>query len=69
MFLEGNGCLVRLVLNYILLYDGYMFVLILVFEKENYLNYIDIFKEEKDLLLFVGFIEKFLLDVYEIYIE
>lgn len=68
-FLEGNGRLARLVLNYILLYDGYMPVSIPVSEKENYLNHIDIFKEEKDLSPFVGFIEKLLLEAYETYIE
>jgi len=68
-FLEGNGRLARLVLNYILLYDGYMPVSIPLSEKENYLNHIDTFKEEKDLSPFVGFIQKLLLEAYETYIE
>jgi Fic family protein len=68
-FLEGNGRLARLVLNYILLYDGYMPVSIPLAEKENYLNHIDTFKEEKDLSPFVGFIQKLLLEAYETYIE
>ncbi len=68
-FLEGNGRLARLVLNYILLYDGYMPVSIPLTEKGNYLNHIDTFKEEKDLSPFVGFIQKLLLEAYETYIE
>lgn len=68
-FLEGNGRLARIVLNYILLYDGYMPVTIPESEKANYLKHIDTFKEEKDLSPFVGFVEKLLLEAYETYIE
>lgn len=68
-FLEGNGRLARLVLNYILLFDGYMPVSIPVSKKEAYLNHIDTFKEERDLSPFVGFVEKLLLEAYETYIE
>ncbi len=68
-FLEGNGRLARLVLNYILMYDGYMPVSIPVADKEEYLNLIDTFKVEKDLSPFVEYIERLLLTAYENYIE
>ncbi len=67
-FLEGNGRLARLVLNYILLYDGYMPISIPILEKEVYLNHIDTFKVEKDLSPFVKYIENLLLEAYEAYI-
>ncbi|WP_025725161.1 Fic family protein [Acholeplasma granularum] len=67
-FLEGNGRLARLILNYILLYEGYMPLSVPVSLKDEYLEHIDTFKEEKDLAPFVGFIKKLLLDAYETYI-
>lgn len=68
-FLEGNGRLARLVLNYILLFDGYMPVSIPTKDKELYLNLIDQFKEQKDLSPFVNYVRQTLVDAYEDYIE
>ncbi|CDR31215.1 Protein involved in cell division [Acholeplasma oculi] len=68
-FLEGNGRLARMVLNYILMYDGYMPISIPIDEKEVYLQHIDTFKVEKDLSPFEEYIRKILLESYEHYIQ
>ncbi|HLT00317.1 MAG TPA: Fic family protein [Acholeplasma sp.] len=68
-FLEGNGRLARLVLNYILLFDGYMPVSIPLDQKDIYLQHIDTFKVEKDISPFVEYIYHLLLQSYENYIE
>src|SRR5690606_11931416 len=68
-FLEGNGRLARLVLNYILIFDGYMPVSIPVDQKDLYLQHLDTFKVEKDISPFVNYIYTLLLDSYEKYID
>ncbi|MBN3490716.1 Fic family protein [Acholeplasma equirhinis] len=68
-FLEGNGRLARLVLNYILIFDGYMPFSIPVDQKDLYLQHLDTFKVEKDISPFVNYIYTLLLDSYEKYID
>ncbi|VEU82742.1 Fic family protein [Acholeplasma hippikon] len=68
-FLEGNGRLARLVLNYIIMFDGYMPISIPLSDKEIYLQSIDTFKVEKDLSPFVDYLYQLLVNSYEQYIE
>lgn len=68
-FLDGNGRLARLVLNYYLMYEGYMPVSINDLKKDEYFKYVDIFKEQKLLGPIENFILQILLDSYEEYIS
>src|SRR5690606_4718704 len=68
-FLDGNGRLARLLLNFHLMFDGYMPVSIPLTEKEIYRQSLDTFKVEKDLSPFADYIYKQLLNAYESYIN
>jgi Fic family protein len=67
-FLEGNGRLARLIMNYILMFDGYMPISIPISRQEEYFKYIDIFKVEKNLSPFEDFLYDLILEAYENYI-
>ncbi len=68
-FLEGNGRLARLVMNYILMDAGFVAISIPLAEKTQYLDHINSFKVEKILAPFSDYIEKLLLAEYERQIE
>jgi Fic family protein len=68
-FLDGNGRLARLLLNYVLMFDGYMPVSIPLTEKDVYRDALDKFKVEKDLSPFATYIYNQLLNAYETYIS
>lgn len=55
-FLDCNGRLARLVLNYQLLKNGYMPVIITVNEREEYFKVLEAFKVEKEIKPFIEFL-------------
>ncbi|CCV63999.1 Cell filamentation protein (Filamentation induced by cAMP protein Fic) [Alteracholeplasma palmae J233] len=63
-FIEGNQRLARLIMNYYLLFDGYIALTIEETEKNEYMKSIDTFKEEKDLESLISFLIKKLLERY-----
>lgn len=67
-FLDGNGRLARLILNYYLMYEGYMPISIPLDKKDEYFKAVDIFKEQKRILPIETFIHDILIDEYENYI-
>lgn len=67
-FLDGNGRLSRLILNYYLMFEGYMPVSIPLNLKEEYFKSVDIFKEQKLIKPIEEFFYKLLLEQYEDYI-
>lgn len=68
-FLEGNGRLARLVMNYVLLYHGYIPISFSITNKGFYFEAINDFKTEKSLELFCDLITQKLLVRYEDYIK
>lgn len=55
-FLDCNGRLARLVLNYQLMKNGYMPVIITVNEREDYFKVLEAFKVEKEIKPFIDFL-------------
>ena len=55
-FLDGNGRTNRLVLNYLLQYQGYLPVVVTQKHKTQYFRLLDIFKESKDVKPFAKFL-------------
>lgn len=56
-FLDGNGRCARLVLNYNLLKNGLKPIIIEANKKDEYFNYLEEFKVNKDILPFVNFLK------------
>ena len=68
-FLDGNGRLARLFMNYQLIKADYLPILINVKEKEEYFNALEDFKVNKTNELFLAFLEKHLNNEYDKLIE
>lgn len=68
-FLDGNGRLARLILNYYLIKAGYIPITIPVAKRNEYFNNIEIFKIEKNIEPLTNFIVKLLNERYERLIE
>ena len=64
-FLDANGRLARLVLNYELMKHNYKPVIITRDEKEEYLKVLETFKVEKEIKPFMDFLEKLELESLE----
>ncbi len=64
-FIDGNGRLSRLMMNYILMEDGYLPISISDLEKEEYFEALDQFKLEKKMDKMVLLIERLLIKRYE----
>lgn len=56
-FLDGNGRLARLVLNYELMKNGFMPVIITSDERDRYFSALESFKVDKDIKPFMDFLE------------
>ncbi len=56
-FLDGNGRLARLVLNYELMKNGFMPVIITSDERDKYFSALESFKVDKDIKPFMDFLE------------
>lgn len=56
-FLDGNGRCARLVLNYNLLKNGLKPIIIEANKKDEYFNYLEEFKVNKDILPFINFLK------------
>lgn len=63
-FIDGNGRVSRLMLNYCLMLDDYLPISIDKNDKEEYFKALDEFKLEKQMTKMVKLIEKLLLDRY-----
>lgn len=68
-FIDGNGRLARLVMNYYLMSAGYLPVSISTEHKKAYFNSLDLFKETKDMTPMVSFITSLLIKRYNDYIQ
>lgn len=68
-FLDGNGRLTRLILNYYLMKAGYIPITIPLTLREEYFKNIDTFKIEKNIEPLTNFIMKLLNERYEKLIE
>lgn len=68
-FLDGNGRLTRLILNYYLMKAGYIPITIPLALREEYFKNIDTFKIEKNIEPLTNFIMKLLNERYEKLIE
>lgn len=64
-FIDGNGRVSRLMLNYYLISDGYLPISISEKDKTAYFEALDQFKLEKKMTKMVSLIEKLLLERYE----
>jgi Fic family protein len=64
-FLDGNGRLARLVLNYYLIKNNDLPISIPIKLKETYIQQLEIFKIEKNIEPLKAFIEKLLIERYE----
>ncbi|PKK93294.1 MAG: hypothetical protein CVV61_05400 [Tenericutes bacterium HGW-Tenericutes-6] len=64
-FVDANGRLAKLVLNYFLMTSGYLPISIPISEREAYIDYLEAFKTEKDLKPLHDFFKKLLLSRYE----
>ena len=56
-FLDGNGRCARLVLNYNLLKNGLKPIIIEASKKDEYFNYLEEFKVNKDITPFINFLK------------
>ena len=63
-FLDGNGRLARLVMNYYLLKAGYLAVSIPISKREDYIKHLETFKVEKEQSPFVDFVKQLLVERY-----
>ena len=68
-FLDGNGRLARLIMNYFLLKEGYLPVTIPLNKRADYFNALETFKVEKTLVPLVDFVKDLLVERYEQTIE
>lgn len=68
-FLDGNGRLARLVMNYYLLKGGYLAISIPLAERDEYIKHLETFKVDKNSMPLTLFIERLLLERYENMIE
>jgi len=68
-FLDGNGRLARLVLNYMLISSGYLPVSIPAKDKMNYFNLLEEFKVNKTQVPFDNYLESLLNKEYDRFIE
>ncbi|HKL61041.1 MAG TPA: Fic family protein [Acholeplasma sp.] len=68
-FIDGNGRLARLVMNYYLMKAGYLPVSISTEHRQAYFSALDLFKETKDMTPMVGFITSLLIKRYNDYIQ
>ncbi len=66
-FLDGNGRLARLVLNYELMKNGFMPVIITSNEREQYFSTLESFKVDKDIKPFMDFLEELELKSIQTY--
>lgn len=66
-FIDGNGRLARLVMNYYLMKAGYLPVSIAVEHRKTYFDALDIFKETKDMQPMINFITSLLIERYNEY--
>ena len=66
-FLDGNGRLARLVLNYELMKNGFMPIIITSEEKEKYFSTLESFKVDKEIKPFMDFLEELELKSLETY--
>ncbi|MGI6781628.1 MAG: Fic family protein [Acholeplasmataceae bacterium] len=64
-FLDANGRLARLVMNYYLMKEDYLAVTMSAKMKNRYIQVLETFKVEKDITPFVNFIEELLLKRYQ----
>ncbi|MGI6787056.1 MAG: Fic family protein [Acholeplasmataceae bacterium] len=64
-FLDANGRLARLVMNYYLMKENYLAVTMPANLKNKYIEVLECFKVEKDIKPFVNFIEELLLQRYQ----
>ncbi|VEU80475.1 Fic family protein [Haploplasma axanthum] len=64
-FLDGNGRLTRLILNFYLIKSGHIPITIPLDSRTEYFNAIDIFKEQKDIMPLKLFIKNMLNKRYE----
>ncbi|MBE0700737.1 MAG: Fic family protein [Acholeplasmataceae bacterium] len=64
-FLDGNGRLARLVLNYFLIKENYLPISIPVDMRLTYFGYLETFKVEKDIQSLLDFIKELLIKRYE----
>jgi Fic family protein len=64
-FLDGNGRLARIVLNYYLMKANYLPISIPIRLKETYIEKLEIFKSEKNIEPLKTFFEKLLIERYE----
>lgn len=64
-FVDANGRLAKLVLNYFLIKHNYLPISIPLEERENYIAYLEAFKTEKDLTPLVHFFKDLLIKRYE----
>lgn len=64
-FLDANGRLARLVMNYFLMKENYLAVTMSAKLKNRYIEVLETFKVEKDITPFVNFIEELLLQRYQ----
>lgn len=68
-FLDGNGRLARLVMNYYLLKDGHLPISIPLSVRDEYFKNLEYFKVEKDITPLENFIKGLLLKRYEDVVE
>ncbi len=66
-FLDGNGRLARLVLNYELMKYGFMPIIITSEQKDKYFSTLEAFKVEKDIKPFMDFLEELELNSLSAY--
>ena len=68
-FLDGNGRLARLVMNYYLMRAHYLPISIPISKREDYIRYLESFKVDKDIEPLVSFVKELLKERYNQNIE
>ena len=63
-FLDGNGRLARLAMNYYLIKSNYLPISIPISKRQEYLNHLETFKVEKEITPLNDFVKELLLDRY-----
>jgi Fic family protein len=64
-FVDGNGRLTRLILNYYLMKSGYLPISISLKHKEHYFSLLETFKSEKNIQPLVLWIKQLMIERYE----